>query len=85
MPASEVKSISKRMGITTDIRAVDAIALGTSEVYLLDIVNAYSAFPNQGVLNQPFGITKVEDRYGNTITEYDPNLEKKFSEQSQLI
>ena len=85
VPASEVKSISKRMGITTDIRAVDAIALGTSEVYLLDIVNAYSAFPNQGVLNQPFGITKVEDRYGNTITEYEPIREEVLRAESAYI
>ena len=85
VPASEVKSISKRMGITTDIRAVDAIALGTSEVYLLDIVNAYSAFPNQGVLNQPFAITKVEDRYGNTIKEYEPIREEVLRAESAYI
>ena len=85
VPASEVKSISKRMGITTDIRAVDAIALGTSEVYLLDIVSAYSAFPNQGVLNQPFAITKVEDRYGNTIKEYEPIREEVLREESAYV
>ena len=51
VPATEIKSTAKRMGITTDIRAVDAIALGTSEVYLLDMVNAYSAFSNRGLLN----------------------------------
>ena len=67
VPAAEVKAMAERMGLTTNIRAVDAIALGTSEVYLLDVVNAYSAFANKGVLNQPFGISKVEDRYGNTI------------------
>ena len=38
VPASEVTSTASRMGITTEIRAVDAIALGTSEVYLLDMV-----------------------------------------------
>ena len=85
VPASEVKSISKRMGITTDIRAVDAIALGTSEVYLLDMVSAYSAFPNQGVLNQPFAITKVEDRYGNTIKEYEPIREEVLREESAYV
>ena len=30
VPATEIKSTARRMGITTDIRAVDAIALGTS-------------------------------------------------------
>ena len=85
VPASEIKSTAKRMGITTDIRAVDAIALGTSEVYLLDMVNAYSAFSNRGLLNQPFGITRVEDRYGNVIKEYFPIREEVLREESAYV
>ena len=85
VPASEIKSTAKRMGITTDIRAVDAIALGTSEVYLIDMVNAYSAFSNKGLLNQPFGITRVEDRYGNIIKEYFPIREEVLREESAYV
>lgn len=85
VPAAEVKATAERMGITTNIRAVDAIALGTSEVYLLDMVNAYSAFANKGVLNQPFGITKVEDRYGNVIKEYYPIREEVLREESAYM
>ena len=85
VPASEIKSTAKRMGITTDIRAVDAIALGTSEVYLIDMVNAYSAFSNKGLLNQPFGITRVEDRYGNVIKEYFPIREEVLREESAYV
>ena len=85
VPASEVTSTASRMGITTEIRAVDAIALGTSEVYLLDMVNAYSAFSNKGLLNQPFGITRVEDRYGNIIKEYFPIREEVLREESAYV
>lgn len=85
VPATEVKAMAERMGLTTNIRAVDAIALGTSEVYLLDVVNAYSAFANKGVLNQPFGISKVEDRYGNTIKEYYPIREEVLREESAYV
>ena len=85
VPATEVKATARRMGITTDIRAVDAIALGTSEVFLLDMVNAYSAFSNQGLLNQPFGITRVEDRYGNVIKEYFPIREEVLREESAYV
>ncbi|SVA98781.1 uncharacterized protein METZ01_LOCUS151635, partial [marine metagenome] len=42
-PAEQVKRTAQRMGITTDIRAVDAIALGTSEVIPLELVSAYAA------------------------------------------
>ena len=85
VPATEVKAMAERMGLTTNIRPVDAIALGTSEVYLLDVVNAYSAFANKGVLNQPFGISKVEDRYGNTIKEYHPIREEVLREESAYV
>lgn len=85
VPASEVKATANRMGINTNIRAVDAIALGTSEVYLLDVVNAYSAFSNKGVLSQPFAITRVEDRYGNTIKEYYPIREEVLREESAYV
>ena len=85
VPATEVKNMAERMGINTDIRAVDAIALGTSEVYLLDVVNAYSAFSNKGLLSQPYGITKVEDRYGNTIQSYLPIKEEVLREESAFI
>ena len=85
VPATEVKATANRMGINTNIRAVDAIALGTSEVYLLDMVNAYSAFSNKGVLSQPFAITRVEDRYGNTIKEYYPIREEVLREESAYI
>ncbi|MBT6710153.1 MAG: hypothetical protein HOB22_00395, partial [Candidatus Marinimicrobia bacterium] len=53
-PSEQVKRTAQRMGITTDIRAVDALALGTSEVFPLEIVSAYAAFANQGVYSKPF-------------------------------
>ena len=61
-PAEQVKQTAKRMGINTDIRAVDAIALGTSEVFPMEMVAAYSALSNKGVYSKPFAITKIEDR-----------------------
>ena len=85
VPALEVKNMAERMGITTDIRAVDAIALGTSEVFLLEVVNAYSAFSNKGLLSQPYGITRVDDRYGNTIKTYFPDREEVLREESAYL
>ena len=72
-PADQVKQTAKRMGINTDKRAVEAIALGTSEVFPIEMVSAYSALSNMGVYSKPFAITKIEDRYGNIIKEYYPD------------
>jgi len=84
-PAEQVKRTAKRMGISTDIRAVDAIALGTSEVIPLEMVSAYAAFANKGVYSKPIAITKIEDRYGNTIREYGPAQYEVLSEETAYL
>ena len=84
-PAEQVKRTAQRMGISTDIRAVDAIALGTSEVIPLEMVAAYAAYANKGVYSKPFAITKIEDRYGNTIREYNAVQYEVLSEEIAFL
>ena len=84
-PAEQVKRTAQRMGISTDIRAVDAIALGTSEVIPLEMVSAYAAYANKGVYSKPIAITKIEDRYGNTIREYHPAQYEVLSEETAYL
>ncbi|MBT92926.1 MAG: hypothetical protein CMA61_03875 [Euryarchaeota archaeon] len=85
VPAQAVKQTAQRMGMSTDIRAVDAIALGTSEVHLLEIVAAYGTFANKGVYCKPFGITRIEDRYGNVLKEYFPQREEVLSMETSYM
>ncbi len=85
VPAQAVKQTARRMGMSTDIRAVDAIALGTSEVHLLEIVAAYGTFANKGVYCKPFGITRIEDRYGNVLKEYYPQRKEVLSTETSYI
>ena len=84
-PAEQVKRTAQRMGISTDIRAVDAIALGTSEVIPLEMVSAYAAYANKGVYSKPIAITKIEDRYGNTIREYHSLQYEVLSEETAYL
>ncbi len=44
-------------------------ALGTPELKPIDIITAYTAFPNQGKRVKPIFINKVYDRYGNLLEE----------------
>jgi len=64
-----VADYAKRMGITTRIRPVPSLALGSSEVYLLELVSAYGIFANNGVHVKPISILKIEDKTGNVIYE----------------
>ena len=85
VPAVEVKKTAQRMGITTNIRAVDAISLGTSEVFLIEVVSAYGTFANKGVYSRPLGILRIEDRFGNIIEEYEPDQEEVLSEETAYL
>lgn len=62
-----VANYAKRMGISTRIRAVSSLALGTSEVKPIELVAAYGIFSNSGVHVEPIAITKIEDKTGNVI------------------
>jgi penicillin-binding protein 1A len=85
VPALAVKQTARRMGVSTDIRAVDAIALGTSEVHLIEMVAAYGTFANKGVYCKPFGITRIEDRYGNVLKDYFPQKEEVLSAETSYM
>jgi penicillin-binding protein 1A len=62
-----VANYAKRMGITTRIRSVSSLALGTSEVKPIELVSAYGIFSNNGVHVEPISIVKIEDKTGNVI------------------
>ena len=58
---------ARKLGITSDINQDLSIALGSSGVSLLELVNAYSVFSNLGYLIEPVFITKIYDRSGNIL------------------
>ncbi len=68
-----VVEYARKMGISTPIPAVDAIALGAGSVIPLEITNAYGVFANQGVLMEPIAVMRVEDQYGNILEENVPH------------
>ena len=54
-----IVQLANRFGIGSNLRPEYSISLGTSEVNLLEITSAYSVFANEGLLNEPFIITKI--------------------------
>ena len=64
---SYVIDYSRKLGITSDISQNLSIALGSSGVSLLELVNAYSVFSNLGYFIEPVFITRIDDRHGNLL------------------
>jgi penicillin-binding protein 1A len=64
----------RRFGITSKIEPVLPIALGAADVSLIEMVSAYSTFPNDGVRVVPQMIRRVMDYEGNVLEENFPEL-----------
>ncbi len=60
---------ARRMGLTTDLKPVPSLAIGVSEVRLVELVSAFSTFPNQG-LHIPYRlVTRIVDRYNRVLED----------------
>ncbi|HET7411075.1 MAG TPA: penicillin-binding transpeptidase domain-containing protein, partial [Pararhizobium sp.] len=62
-----VVETAHRLGITSDIQPNASIALGTSEVTLLELTSAYAPFMNGGFKAQPYLISKVTTAGGKVL------------------
>jgi penicillin-binding protein 1A len=60
---------ARRMGITTPLAPVPSLAIGAGEVRLVELVNAYSVFPNQGIRIPYRLIDQVFDRYNRVLED----------------
>ncbi len=66
------------LGIREKIPANLSIALGSISVRLIEMVRAYAAFDNYGLLPKPIFITKITDRNGKVIYSNEPQLKRVF-------
>jgi penicillin-binding protein 1A len=60
---------AKKMGIKTRLRPYLSLAMGTSEVTLLDMVSAYGTFPNNGIHVDPISITRMVGKEGEILED----------------
>ena len=74
----------RRFGITQPMSPSLPSALGASEAALIEMVSAYSTFPNKGVRVQPHLIRKVLDRDGKVLEEWEKTTFKVTSEYVAL-
>ena len=79
---SLVASYARRMGIKSPIGQNLSLALGSSEVTLLELTSAYAVIADRGIRNEPMFLLKVEDRSGNVLERNAPRPFEVLSEET---
>jgi penicillin-binding protein 1A len=65
--SQSVVTTAHRMGINSELNANASLALGTSEVSLLELTAAYAPFANGGNLITPHVVTRITTRGGKIL------------------
>ncbi len=68
------------LGIRSWIDPVHALALGTMDVSLMELVGAYGTFANKGVNTEPIFVARIEDRQGNLLGSFLPETTDAIGE-----
>ncbi|CDG82924.1 penicillin-binding protein 1A [Janthinobacterium agaricidamnosum] len=78
--------LARGLGIRdSKLQAVPSLALGTSPVTLLEMVNAYASIAAQGAYRKPVFVTHITDRSGKTIASFSSDkTERALSETSAV-
>ena len=80
-----LKETGARMGIETSLPNNVSLALGTTEIGMIDFSNAFATLANNGVKNKPKLIRKVTDLDDNVIYEADYEEEQVLDPRYTFI
>ena len=67
MGISNIAATAHAMGIKSKLDETPSLALGSSDVNLLELVNSYATAVNDGKMHEPILVTKILDCDGNEI------------------
>ncbi|MCB2055520.1 MAG: PBP1A family penicillin-binding protein [Geminicoccaceae bacterium] len=63
----KVAQTARRLGVSADLERVASLALGSSEVTLLDLTGAYLPFAAQGMRRPSYAVERVSDAAAGTL------------------
>lgn len=77
-----VIDFAKKMGITSTLSRYLPLAIGSSGVRLVEIVNAYGAWGQNGVVSQWYTIEKVHNRNGDPYFQHKVQRSKGIDDEN---
>jgi penicillin-binding protein 1A len=80
-----LKYLRNKYGISKEVEKVYSLALGTSDVSVLEMAAAYGVFANNGVWTEPIYITRIEDKDGKVLATFVPKTIEALSEETAYV
>lgn len=68
---------AEKMGISKELPNEPSLALGVAQIGLKELTGAYASYVNKGKPVKPYYITKIEDRNGNVIFDFESEFSKE--------
>jgi len=82
---SSVVQFGYKLGIKSTLSPNLSLALGTSEVTLLELTSAYTVFPNRGKSIKPYGVMEIVDHNGRIVWRAKPKKRLVMSRTGAAI
>ncbi len=79
---SNVITTAHEMGILSPLDNTPSLPLGSSDVNLLELVDAYATVANSGEHVEPVLVTKIVDRDGNVVYEASPQRTRALDDRA---
>lgn len=67
MGISRIVETAHKMGIKSPLDATPALALGSSDINLMELANSYCTIANDGVHHEPVVVTRIVDKDGKVV------------------
>ncbi len=75
-----IASLARALGVDhSPLDTVPSLALGTSPVTLLEMVNAYASIARGGVARAPLTVTRIEDHDGRVLARFEAAPQRVMS------
>ncbi|MFQ5691132.1 MAG: penicillin-binding transpeptidase domain-containing protein [Gemmatimonadota bacterium] len=74
-----IRVTARRLGIVSELRPFPSLALGASEVTLLELTGAYAVLAASGLRAQPSAIIQELGSDGRTLERFGPPTERVYS------
>ncbi len=80
-----VIDLCRKLGVVSKLEPYPALCLGTYDMSVSEMVGAYGVYANKGIYNKPIYLTRIEDKNGVVLQEFNAESNEALSEETAYV